>query len=58
MNDIPYAEIREEADISIVRALIQSGWMCLEIYKKKAQVFSTDEFEEKPVYIMGNPQGG
>jgi hypothetical protein len=58
MNDIPYVDIREVDNISELRTYLGNGWMCLEIYKKKSQVFGTDEFEEKPVYIVGNPQGG
>ena len=58
MNDIPYSEIREEEDLAVVRALMHAGWFCLEIYKKKAEVYNSNEFEEKPVYIMVNPHGG
>jgi hypothetical protein len=58
MNDIPYIDIREVEDISEVRTYLGDGWLCLEIYKKKSQVFGTNEFEEKAVYILGNPQGG
>ena len=58
MNDIPYVDIREVDNISELRTYLGDGWMCLEIYKKKSQVFGTGEFEEKAVYIVGNPQGG
>lgn len=58
MNDIPYVDIREVDNISELRTYLGDGWMCLEIYKKKSQVFGTDEFEERAVYIVGNPQGG
>jgi hypothetical protein len=58
LNDIPYTDIREIEDVSTVRTYLHNGWFCLEIYKKKAQVFGTDEFEERPVYIMGDPHGG
>jgi hypothetical protein len=59
MNEIPFSDIKEFDDLSLVRTHLQNGWMCLEIYKKKRQVFGTnDEFEEKPVYVLGDPQGG
>jgi hypothetical protein len=59
VNDIPYSEIKECEDFAEVRLHVQNGWICLNIYKKKVQVFGTSsDFEEKPVYIMGNPQGG
>jgi hypothetical protein len=58
MNDIPYIDIREVDNISEVRTRLSDGWLCLEIYKKKSQVFGTTEFEEKPIYILGNPEGG
>jgi hypothetical protein len=58
MNDLPYTDIREVDDISTVRTYLHNGWLCLEIYKKKVQVFESDEFEERPVYILGNTEGG
>lgn len=58
MNDIPYVDIREVDNISELRTYLSDGWLCLEIYKKKSQVFGTNEFEDKVVYIVGNPQGG
>ncbi len=60
MNDTPYSDIREETDASTVRLLIHSGWMVLEIYRRKREVRYSDpkEFEEYPVYILGNTEGG
>lgn len=58
MNDIPYTDIREVENLSEVRTYLHAGWFCLEIYKKKVQVPHSVEFEERPVYILGNPQGG
>jgi hypothetical protein len=60
MNDTPYNDIREETEIITVRGLIKSGWMILEIYRRKREVqySSPTEFEEYPVYILGDTQGG
>jgi len=58
MNDIPYIDIREVDNISEVRTHLSDGWLCLEIYKKKSHVCGTNEFEERPIYILGNPEGG
>jgi hypothetical protein len=58
VNDIPFTDIREIDDISTVRTYLHDGWMCVEIYKKKVQVFDSVEFEERPVYILANPEGG
>jgi hypothetical protein len=58
LNDTPYTEVAEVTDLPIVRTYLQSGWFILEIYKKKVQVYESHEFEEQPVYIMGNPEGG
>ena len=58
MNEIPYTDIREIEDISEVRTYLHGGWLCLEIYKKRVQLPHSSEFEERPVYILGNPQGG
>jgi len=60
MNDIPYMDIQEEQDFSRVRLALQNGWFLLEIYKRKRQVPYSDppEFEEYPVFIVANPQGG
>ena len=60
MNDIPYSEIREETEVSNVRLHIANGWMLVEIYRRKREVRYSNptEFEEYPVYILGNTQGG
>ena len=60
MNDLPYTDIREATDIHTAKLLIQSGWMILEIYRRKRQIYRSDpmEFEEYPVYILGNMEGG
>lgn len=60
INDTPYSEIVEEIEIGNVRLKIANGWMVLDIYHRKRDVFGSDpvEFEEYPVYILGNTQGG
>ena len=60
MNDTPYSEIIEETEIGRVRLFIANGWMLLEIYRRKREVRYSNptEFEEYPVYILGNTQGG
>ena len=60
MNDTPYSDIREETEVHVVRTLISAGWMVLEIYRRKREVRYSDpkEFEEYPVYILGNLEGG
>lgn len=60
MNDIPYMDIREETQIHTVRLALETGWFLLEIYKRKRQVPHSDpiEFEEYPVFIVGNPKLG
>jgi hypothetical protein len=58
LNDTPYTEVTELSDLPTVRTHLHNGWFILEIYKKKVEVYGTHEFEEQPVYIMGNPAGG
>ena len=60
MNDTPYSDITEETELSDVRLRIANGWMVLEIYRRKKQVYGSNpiEFEEYPVYILGNTEGG
>ena len=60
MNDIPYSDVREETQIHVVRTLIRDGWLVLEVYRRKREVRFSDpvEFEEYPVYILGNILGG
>jgi hypothetical protein len=60
MNDTPYSDVREEIELHVVRTLIHGGWMILEIYRRKREVKYSDpkEFEEYPVYILGNTEGG
>lgn len=60
MNDLPYTDIREETEPSTVRVLIHDGWMVLRIYLRKREIRYSDpkEFEEYPVYILGNLEGG
>ena len=60
MNDLPFTDLREETDVHTAKLLIQKGWMILEIYRRKRQVYRSDpvEFEEYPVYVLGNMEGG
>ena len=60
MNDTPYSEIREETEPGTVNLLLHNGWMILRIYLRKREVrySSPKEFEEYPVYILGNMEGG
>ena len=60
MNEIPFSNIAEETDIDQVRLAVKTGWMVLEIYRRKREVKFSDpvEFEEYPVYIIGDPNGG
>ena len=60
MNDVPYSDIREETQVHVVTSLIHSGWMVLEIYRRKREIEFSDpvEFEEFPVYVLGNTLGG
>ena len=60
MNDLPFTDIREETNASTAKLLLHSGWMILRIYVRKREVPYSDpvEFEEYPVYILGNLEGG
>jgi len=60
MNDTPYSEFREATDLSTVNTLVHGGWMVVRIYLRKREVRYSDpkEFEEYPVYILGNMEGG
>ncbi len=60
MNDLPFTDIREETDASSTKLLLHSGWMILQIYIRKREVYRSNpvEFEEYPVYILGNMEGG
>ncbi len=60
MNDTPYSEIREVTDPTKVNLLLHNGWMILRIYTRKREVRYSHpkEFEEYPVYILGDTQGG
>ncbi len=60
MNDLPYTDLWEETDVTAARLRMQSGWMLLRVYLRKRQVYRSDpvEFEEYPVYVLGNMEGG
>ena len=60
MNDTPYSEILEVTDSSKVNLLLHGGWMILRIYLRKREVRYSNpkEFEEYPVYVLGNMEGG
>lgn len=60
MNDTPYSDVREETSIHVVNTLVHGGWMILRIYLRKREIKHSDpsEFEEYPVYILGDTQGG
>ena len=60
MNDLPYSEVREETETHVVNLLLHEGWMILRIYLRKAQVRHSNpvEYEEYPVYVMGNLREG
>ncbi len=60
MNDTPHSDFREETELNVVRTLVRAGWMVVEIYRRKREVRYSDpkEFEEYPVYILGNTEGG
>ena len=60
MNDLPFTDIREETEPTTARLLLNNGWMILRIYIRKREVRHSDpkEFEEYPVYILGNMEGG
>ena len=60
MNDTPYSEIREETEPGTVNLLLHNGWMILSIYlrKKEVRYSNPKAFEEYPVYILGNTEGG
>jgi hypothetical protein len=60
MNDLPYSEIREETETYAVNLLLHDGWILLRIYLRKRQVRHTEplEFEEYPVYVLGNLREG
>ena len=60
MNDLPFTDLREETNASTAKLLLQSGWMILRVYIRKREVPYSDpvEFEEYPVYILGNMEGG
>ncbi len=60
MNDIPFMDVQEETDATRVRLALANGWFLLEIYKRKRQVPYSNpaEFEEYPVFVVGNPKGG
>jgi hypothetical protein len=58
LNDIPYKEVEELTNFPTVQTYVHSGWLILEIYKRKRQIPHTKEFEEYAVYVVGNPEGG
>lgn len=60
MNDTPYSEVREVTEATTVNLLLHNGWMILRVYLRKREVRYSDpkEFEEYPVYILGNSEGG
>ena len=60
MNDTPYSEVREVTELTTVNLLLHHGWMILRIYLRKSEVRYSHpkEFEEYPVYILGNTHGG
>ena len=60
MNDTPYSEVREEIEPTTVNLLLHNGWMILRIYLRKREVRYSNpkEFEEYPVYVLGNMEGG
>lgn len=60
MNDLPYSEVREETEAHVVNLLLHDGWLILRIYLRKRQVRHSDpvEFEEYPVYVLGNLSEG
>ena len=60
MNDTPYTEVREETESTTVNLLLHNGWMILKVYIRKSEVrfSSPKEWEEYPVYILGNMEGG
>jgi hypothetical protein len=59
INDVPYSDITEETDIVKVRARVSAGWMLLDIYHRKKEVYGSDpvQFDEYAVYILGKRQG-